>query len=75
MKTLEIKTIDPALLEVTRDGELDGSYYDAVYAEKRREALHAAGREALQYLRDVPEKFVDGLWVVIDHVAEESKRV
>ena len=34
----------PEALIVTRNGYIDDEYYDAIYAAKRREALHHAGQ-------------------------------
>lgn len=42
------QTQKPETLVVTRDGEIDDQYYDTVYAERRQEALCAAGREAVK---------------------------
>jgi hypothetical protein len=38
---------NPETLLVLRDGQVDDSYYEAIYSEKRREALRTVGKEAL----------------------------
>jgi hypothetical protein len=41
-------TYKPEALLVKRDGEIDHEYYEAIYAEKRRVALHNVGNRAVE---------------------------
>jgi hypothetical protein len=43
-------TYKPEQLLVIRDGQLDDSYYNAIYAAKRREALALAGTKAVELM-------------------------
>lgn len=41
------ETYKPETLLVRRDGEIDDGYYDAIYQERKREVLSAAGQQVL----------------------------
>lgn len=57
---------DPVTFAVFRDGEIDDEYYDAIYAEKRREALHEAGRELVGHVLRAPVVIGKGLvWLMV----------
>lgn len=43
-----INTQKPETLIVIRDGQLDDEYYNAIYAERRREVLQAAGTKVVE---------------------------
>lgn len=57
----------PETLLVTRDGFIDDEYYDAIYAEKRREALRTAGREAVLDALHVTATIGKGIGHLLTH--------
>lgn len=63
---LQIQT-NPETLLVCRNGELDSEYYAQVYATKRREALHEAGRAVLEVAVHAPVAIAKGIGWVVTH--------
>jgi hypothetical protein len=62
----------PESLIVMSGGELDDAYYDAIYAEKRREALRQVKTEAVNHLQQVPARIGHGVLNVLSHIAEQA---
>lgn len=59
------QTYKPEAILVTRNGQIDDEYYDAIYAEKRRQALAVVGRDVLQHVLQVPGLVGRGaVWLV-----------
>jgi hypothetical protein len=54
-------------LLVTRDGQIDADYYDAIWRAKRVETLRTAGREALQLALHVPLAAAKGMVWLLTH--------
>lgn len=64
---------NPETLIVTRDGYLDQEYYDMVYEWKRKEALHAAGRDILHFVTiDAPTLIGKGILSTLTFLAEHA---
>jgi hypothetical protein len=65
-----IQTVQPETLLVLRDGELDDEYYDAVYKQKRIEALKQCREELIVSLIGLPAKVGRAVVVVAQHMVE-----
>lgn len=72
-QSMNVTQTNPETLVVCRDGQLDDQYYEAIYAEKRRAALHAAGREVLDHLQNVPKMIGSGIVYLLTPNAEQVK--
>lgn len=62
-------------LLITRDGKIDDEYYTQIYAEKRREALHAAGREILHIAASAPRIVGKGILYAFSNALERDGQI
>lgn len=67
-------TQKPETLLVTRDGQLDEEYYSEIYAERRREALQAAGKEVLHIAIKTPIVVGKGIVYLFAHGLEQANQ-
>lgn len=69
---MNVTQIAPETLIVTRDGHLDDDYYEMVYEQKRREALHAVGHELVNHVLNTPKLVGHGVLSIITILAEQA---
>lgn len=60
-------TYKPESLVVLRDGHIDDEYYDEIYQDRRRQALHAAGRNLVHLVARSPLEIGKGMIWLMTH--------